>query len=237
MKILTGLMIVYLFTARLVCSEGLEEQMIPANSPVTWSHGILTLVYSSAPNVPIYSWDAGSVECPLTFTGDAIHLRNTGTENITVSCPVLRQNSGFYRTTTCPCTAVLVPGQTSTCTFNITFDPDADGVYHDTLRIQTNAWNGYGGFVRVPLTGTRITTPLSPQLVIQPQDSVILLAWSPVHESVQACPLTVRYNVYAASSFNSPDSFLTSTSDTSLIDSTAVSGPESVFYRVTAQEE
>ena len=207
-----------------------------ADPPLAWSHGILAMVDTTAPDVPIYAWDAGTVECPSIVISTDFHLKNFGTEPINASCPIMQPQDGFSRTSNCPCSSVLAPGQISTCHFRITFAPDTDGQMHDTLRIQTNAWNGFGGFVRIPVSGLRVTTPASPQVVMITFDSLDAhLAWNPIFQSIHGCSLsTVTYHIYRSSSYAGPFDSLGSTSDTDYVQAGAADSIRHTYYQVTA---
>ncbi|HEY3295204.1 MAG TPA: hypothetical protein VGL38_07185 [bacterium] len=201
-----------------------------------WSQGILAVVRMSAPNDPLYNWNAGVVECPQTVTSDAFHLKNFGTESITVSCPILMHHNGFSRNTNCPCSGTLAPGQVGSCSFTVTFNSTTDGTLRDTLRIQTNAWNSYGGFVRIPLAGTCVATPPETRVVIEPQDADVRLAWNPVIQSVLGCSLPdIRYRIYSAPAVNGAFTYLASTADTHYVHLDAASHSEQIYYRVTVQ--
>jgi len=206
------------------------------DSPLAWSHGILAMIVLDAPNTPIYSWDADTIECPSSSeVSPEFHLKNFGPEAITISCPILQRGDGFTRFTNCPCTSVLAPGQITSCSFTITFAPAQDGIVRDTLRVQTNAWNGFGGFVRFALTGTRTTTPLSPVTILQIEGSDAHLLWSPISESVGGCPLSeVHYLIYFAPLNDGNYSYLTTTTDTSFVHVGITDVADYLFYRVTA---
>jgi fibronectin type 3 domain-containing protein len=123
----------------------------------------------------------------------------------------------------------------TTCSFRITFAPAQDGLSNDTVRIQTNAWNGYGGFVRIPVSGIRISTPAPPNLVIQVRADTTFLSWNAVIHSINGCPAQVsQYRIYTAQSEDGHYSFLTATTDTSFARK-GVGAFQRLFYRVTAQ--
>ncbi|HEY3295205.1 MAG TPA: hypothetical protein VGL38_07190 [bacterium] len=177
-----------------------------SQSPIQWSRGVLALVRMSAPDVPVYAWNAGSVECSQATPGETLYLKNFGTEQIDItSPPLLAEASVFSRITTCPCTGVLNPGQINSCSLTLSFSPSGNGIFNDTLRVQTNAWNSYGGFVRFPLSGISVTTPAAPQVVVQVLNNDVHLQWAPVTRSVLGCLLTPSdYQVFSSDNASGP---------------------------------
>lgn len=210
-----------------------------SHSSLDWSHGILAMVRLSAPNVPVYSWDAGTVDCSQSVPGEIFYLKNFGTEAIDItSPPILIEHTGFGRTTACPCTGVLEPGQINSCSLTLSFSPSGDGVYRDTMRIQTNAWNGFGGFVRFPLSGTQVSTPAAPHLVVQIQGNDAHLIWNRVANSVFGCPMQVaQYRVYYSVTATGTSYYLTTTADTSYVHPHVAQQFDHFFYKVTARNQ
>ncbi len=207
------------------------------HSSLDWSQGILGMVTADAPTVPVYSWDAGTVECDGQPRSATFYLKNFGTESIALfSAPILPEIGGFSRTTTCRCTNELAPGEMDTCRFVLWFNPSTNGVAHDTMRIQTNAWNSYGGFVRFPLIGQCVSTPPEPQVLITPEGSDFRLRWNPVRHSVLGCALSaVQYSIYSSAQSDGVYSLLTTTSDTTYVGALQAPLISRVYYLVTAQ--
>jgi hypothetical protein len=216
---------------------GILTSPLYAQPQLDWSHGVLALVRASAPNVPVYSWNAGTIDCGQTAPTQVFHLKNFGTEAVNItSPPILEADAAFQRTTACPCTGVLGPGQMNSCAITVTFSPDANGVFNDTMRVQTNAWNSYGGFVRYALSGARVSTPAAPHIVIQSVGDNVMLTWNAIHSSRFGCPLQVsQYRLFYADTVGGTYSFLTSTSDTSYVHAMIIPQNDHLFYTVTAQ--
>lgn len=219
-------------------AESGEDSARYYGGSLDWSQGVLSVVRENNPDLPVTSWDAGTLECASTSASVTFRLRNTGPETISVSCPVLPVMNGFSRVSNCPCTSALAPGETSACTFTIYFNPVQDGVMRDTVRIQTNATNSSGGFVRMPLVGRRIATPASPQVVIQIVNDRVQLNWHRVTRSVLGCPESVPYyRVYQTSGATGYWRLMGSTADTSYMDTQSLSRDNNFVYKVVARTE
>ena len=63
---------------------GNSSQRLGGHSPLDWSNSTLALVRASDPNTPLFSWDAGTVECPQMDSSEILHLRNFGDEPINI---------------------------------------------------------------------------------------------------------------------------------------------------------
>ncbi len=200
------------------------------------SQGYLALVRSSSPSVGISSRNY-VLECPQD-TQQVLYLRNFGTETVTVFTPFSALISPFNLTTTCGAFFALAPGQMSACSLVLAYTPSLEGVNRDTLRIQTDAVNGTGGYVRIPLHVEQIRTPADPQVVIQPQGIHARLSWSPVTESLGGCAVDVTaYLVYYANQNNGPYLFHGFTTDTTYVHTGVVHFAPAMFYQVVATTE
>jgi len=205
------------------------------NLPITWSQGFLALVRSDAPNDTILRWDADTVECPGTVYSAWFHPKNFGPEDITLCAPVEPESHAYSRVTDCLCYNTLGAGEMSPCSLQIEFHPTAEGIFLDTLRMQTDAWNSYGGFVRIPLSGTCTTTPASPNVVINVTGADADLFWRPINSSIGGCNTSVTgYFV-----FYSPDNsglyrLLDFTVDTSYVHTGVILTEGGLFYQVIA---
>jgi hypothetical protein len=203
--------------------------------PILWSQGFLALVRSSAPNDTVLSWDAGTVECPDSALSIYLHPKNFGTEEITLCAPVEPETPSFSRITDCACYNALGAGEMSPCSLRIEFHPATDGTFLDTMRMQTNAWNSYGGFVRIPLSGTRLSTPESPNVVLTIQGVDAHLYWNPIIHSEGGCPATVSgYLVFYSPDNSGTYRLLNFTSDTSYVHLGAILNDGGLFYQVVA---
>jgi hypothetical protein len=131
-----------------------------ADFSIVCSQGLLTLVRQAQPTMPMYSWDAGTVDSTETVS-ETFRLKNFGSEAIIVYQPLEPASAPFSLATDCAATFNLAPGEMSTCEVTLTFDPVTNGTYHDTLLIQSNAINQQGGCVRFPLLGQQITSAVS----------------------------------------------------------------------------
>ncbi|HEY3295203.1 MAG TPA: hypothetical protein VGL38_07180 [bacterium] len=203
--------------------------------PITWSQGFLALVRSSAPNDTILNWDAGTVECPGVAYSVYLHPKNFGPEDITLCAPVEPESPVFSRLTDCECYNSLAPYQMSPCSLRIEFHPSSDGTFRDTMRIQTDSWNSYGGFVRIPVVGRRVSTPASPNVVISIQGDDARLIWNPVRLSSGGCPTSVPgYLVYYSPDNNGAYRLLSFTPDTSYVHTGVLISEGGLFYQVVA---
>ena len=204
-----------------------------SNFSIVSSEGYLALVRTSQLQIPIISWNAGVVECPLT-TSLTFHLKNFGNESVVVYLPILPIGPQFTLVGNCA-TFTLEPGQVSSWTPTITYNPLSDGSHHDTLRIMTDAVNQQGGYVRIPLTGQQISTPATPTVVINIQGNDAHLTWAPITESIFGCPVTVTaYLVFYSPSLGMPYYFHGLTTDTTYVHGYVVRYASGMFYDVIA---
>lgn len=198
------------------------------------SQGYLALVRTSAPNNAVLNWNAGEIECPLTSSA-TFRLKNFGSEAIVVFQPLEPASSEFSRATNCGGFFALAPGQMSACSLTLAFDPASDGTYHDTLLIQTDAVNQQGGYVRIPLSGEQISTPATPQVVIDVSGEDAVLHWDPVTQSVGGCPVAVtRYLVFYSPTSNGPFYYHGWTADTTYTHDGVITYASGMFYEVIA---
>jgi hypothetical protein len=201
---------------------------------ITASQGYLALARINVPSSSLISWNAGTVECPQV-SSEWFHLKNFGSEAIVVFQPQEPVSADFSRTTSCGNFFALAPGQMSPCSLRLTFDPASDGTYRDTLLIQSDAINGVDGSVRIPLSGSQISTPAVPQMVIQPQGEDIHLAWQAVTQSVGGCPVNVaRYLVFYAPTSGGPFYYHGYTSGTTYTHVGVVTYAAGMYYQVVA---
>lgn len=201
---------------------------------ITSSQGYLALVRAGAPTAPLLSWNAGSVECPQT-AAQTFRLKNFGSEAIVVFAPPEPPLAEFARATSCGSLFALAPGQMSACSLTLTFAPGADGAYTDTLAVQTDAVNGLGGAVRFPLTGSQVSTPAAPSVIIQPQGIHARLAWNPVTHSTGGCPVGVTaYLVFYSEMHGGPFFFHGFTTDTSYVHTGVLHFAPAMYYQVIA---
>jgi hypothetical protein len=219
---------------RISTASGSHRDISNRDFTIASSSGFLALVEESSPNNPLVSWNAGILECPTT-SSETFHFKNLGSEPIVVFQPSEPVSVEFFRTTSCPDTCVLNPGQMSTCEVMLIFDPLADGFYRDTLFVQSDAVNGQGGYVRFPLSGEQISTPDSPQVVIATEGNDARLRWNPITQSIYGCPIDVtHYLVFYSPTFSGPYYYHGYTADTTYVHLGVVRYATGQFYDVTA---
>jgi hypothetical protein len=207
----------------------------PNDPPITWSQGYLALVLCSAQNDTILRWDADTVECPGVVHSPWFHPKNFGPEDVTICAPVEPESPDFARFTDCLCYNTLGAGQMSPCSVRVEFRPTADGTFNDTMRIQTDAANSYGGFVRIALSGTRVSQPESPNVVISVNRTNANLFWNSVHLTTGGCETSVSgYFVFYAPDNNGIYRLLTYTTDTTFVHDGVLLTDGGLFYEVVA---
>jgi len=221
---------------RISALEDTLSDISDADFSITSSQGYLALVQNSTPNTPILTWNA-VVECPQTATAN-YRLKNFGNETIVLFQPLEPITQEFSRTTTCGSFFALAPSQMSVCSLTISFDPTEDGVYYDTLLIQTDAINAVNGYVRIPLVGQRISTPAAPITVLSLEGNHARLTWEPITESILGCPVTpTGYLIFYSETYAGPYYFLNCTPDTTYLHTWVVRFAPSMFYDVIAITE
>ncbi|MCC6477430.1 hypothetical protein IT157_10295 [bacterium] len=206
------------------------------NFSIVSSQGYLALVRSSAPNSPVLNWNAGVTECPASKQ-EWFRLKNFGSEAVVVFQPLEPPSGEFYRSTACGSFFALAPNQMSACSLSLSFQPTSDGMKLDTLSVQTDAVNGVGGYVKIPLSGEQISTPASPEVGILPQDEDVTLYWSVVDTSLGGCAVSVqRYLVFYSPSEAGPFYYHGWTAGTSYTHVGVVTYAQSQFYQVVATD-
>ncbi|MBU0678350.1 MAG: hypothetical protein KJ626_09545 [Verrucomicrobia bacterium] len=202
-----------------------------ADFSIVSSQGYLSLVRPSQPSVSVLSWSAGTLECPAVAV-DTFRLKNFGSESLRAYQPLEPASVHFSRLTSCPVYIDLAPGEMSTCEVALTFDPLSDGSFFDTLLIQSDAANQQGGYVRTPLSGTQISTPAPPELVLSIEGEDSRISWNPVTESIGECEIEVlRYLLFFSEDFDGPYWYLTYTADTTFLHVGAVSYAADMYYQ------
>jgi predicted GH43/DUF377 family glycosyl hydrolase len=203
---------------------------------ITYSQGYLVLVRSKQPGVAVTAWNAGVLECPA-MAQDTFLLQNLGSENVAVYAAPQLTNSSFIERGGCGDYILLPPGQLGACDIILSFDiPAGDGIVTDTLLIPTDASNQQSGYVRIALSGQRITTPGSPEVTIQMTGNDAHLTWSPITQSVGGCPVSVtQYAVYSSESDGGPYQLLGSTADTTFVQTDAALSTTRQFYMVKTE--
>lgn len=206
------------------------------NFSIVSSQGYLALVKSNTQNTPVLSWNAGTLECPSPRQ-EYFRLKNFGSEAVVVFQPLEPASAEFSRATTCGSFFALAPGGISTCSLTVGFAPTGEGLIHDTLRIQTDAINGIGGFVSIPLSGNQIRTPESPEVVISTVGNNAVLTWSPIVESIGHCQIDPpSYLVFFSEDPDGPFWFHGGTNDTTYTHVWAIQYASAMFYHVVAVE-
>ena len=123
----------------------------------------------------------------------------------------------------------------SACTLLIVYDPQSDGVHLDTIKIQTDAINQQGGYVRFPLTGEQISTPAALEIVITKDGSDARLHWDRVIESVYGCSVDVtHYLVFDSPTYEGTYDYHGYTADTTYVHTGVVHYESMWFYNVIA---
>ena len=203
-----------------------------ADFRIATSQGYLALVQPSQPNTPVLSWDAGVQECPATAVVTYC-FKNFGTEDLMVLAPTLAAGTHFGVTNECLLPFELAPGQMSPCSLRLTLLPAEDGTCDDTLIIQSDAVNGIGGFVRIPLSGSQITTLSAPQVVIKVSGDDAQLSWKPVTASIGGCPITTSaYLVFYSPTASGPFYFHGPAADTTYTHYGVAQFEPRMFYEV-----
>lgn len=172
--------------------DGSRRDTTDADFSISFSQGFLALVDVAAPSTPITQWNVGTLECPMDSTR-TFRLRNLGTEPILVYQPIEPASVEFTCLTDCTPVFTLDAGEMTVCEVTLSYDPSSDGTHRDTLLIQTNASNGVNGYLRIPLSGTQISTPVNPDIVITTEGGNARLSWDPVTVSIGDCPIAVTH--------------------------------------------
>jgi len=218
---------------RIIALEDTLTDISDADFSITSSQGYLALVGSGVPNTPVLTCNF-LVDCPQA-TSTTFHVKNFGNDAIIVYQPQEPITLEFTSSTSCDSIFALGPSEISACSLSIVFDPPTDGVYHDTLLIRTDAVNQQGGYVRIPLQGQQISTPDTPQVVINIEGNDAHLTWSPITESIFGCPVTVTaYLVFYSPSLSLPYYFHGLTTDTTYVHGYVVCYASGMFYEVIA---
>lgn len=198
------------------------------------SQGYLAFIQSNAPNNPISFWNAGEYECP-GIVSQAFWVKNFGDESISIYPPSEPNGGQFNISSSCDSLFVLASNSVSSCSIQVSFVPSAEGFHFDTLRLQTNAVNGIGGYVSIPLSGSQTRTPASPQVVITTQGQDARLSWEPVTLSGGDCPINVtEYIVFFAEESEGPFWYHGFTIDTSYVHGRVITHADGMFYHVVA---
>lgn len=204
------------------------------NFSIVSSQGYLGLIRLSAPSTPVTAWNTGNIECP-NAASQTFRLKNFGSEPIVVFQPPEPLSTEFSRTTTCGSFFALAPGGISTCSLTVSFSPTIVELVQDTLRIQTDAVNGINGYVNIPLSGSQIRTPESPEIVLSTVGNNSVLRWDPVTQSIGHCDIDPPvYLVFFSENPDGPFWFHGGTMDTSYTHVLAVQYASEMFYHVYA---
>lgn len=214
--------------------DGEYRDSSDANFSISASQGYLALARESQPGTPILSWSAGTVACPQTVIL-SVRLKNFGSENLVAFAPQLTGGTHFTLQSSCAPFFALSPGQMSTCSLRVTYNPQAAGTHRDTLRIQTDAINAVGGYVQIPLSGTQTRVPAAPQVVIDIVGSDARLTWTGISGSVGGCPVSVTgYLVFYSPTAGGPFYYHGFTTATSYLHPRAVQFAGGMYYQVVA---
>jgi hypothetical protein len=196
--------------------------------------GYLALVRIGQPLDPVCTWDAGEVECPQ-YASQYFYLRNFGNQQITVYQPLEPTSNEFSRTISCPSYFYLNPNQSAPYQLTLTYSPHSDGTHRDTLLIRSTAQNAQNSYVRIPLTGQRISTPVPPEVVITLEGNNARLTWNQVHESINGCPTSpTGYLIFYSGNLAGPYWYHGFTSDTVYLHVRPVQFTSIMFYQVEA---
>jgi hypothetical protein len=251
MRLLTTLVIAFVGMTQVYAQPAVNSrtqfQNVPSNttlsrrlhfndSPLTLTTGYLGLVRTGAPNDTILRWSADTAQCPAQIQSIWFHMKNFGTESIQLCSPVEPESPQFSVVTDCNCFNEIGPGVTTPCSLQVSFNASSDGLFRDTMYIETDARNSWGGYVRIPLSGVRMSTPDAPNVVLTIENVDAHLYWNRVSTSIGGCNLTVSgYNVYYSPSENGPYQLLGMTGDTTFLHTAAILAPGGLFYHVIAQ--
>ena len=203
-----------------------------SNFSIMSSQGYLALVHPDEPETPVLDWNAGVVECPDSAFA-VFRLKNFGSDGIVVFASESPNGPEFITETNCESFFDLQPGEMSTCSLTITYNPLNEDTHLDTILIHTDAINAQDGYVRIPLSGAQIQTPAAPEIVITTQGEDVHLYWDIITESVGGCAIAVdRYLVFDSEVFEGPYWYFGYTGDTTYSHFGAVTYADNMFYHV-----
>lgn len=195
--------------------------------------GYLAIVENSGSMPILSSWNTGELECP---DSKQIFLRfkNLGGDTVTIFQTLEPPSAEFTRNSLCGETT-LAPGSTSSCVFSLEFLPTTVGSFSDTFVVVTNAGNAPSGLLRLPLTGTQIGTPESPEVVLSTVGNNAILRWSPIVESIGHCQIDPpSYLVFFSEDPEGPFWYHGGTNDTTYTHVWAIQHTAAMFYHVYA---
>lgn len=205
-----------------------------SNFTITASTGYLAMVGSAQQHVAISSWNAGALECPEQ-PSVVYHFKNFGSQSLVAFPPSLLVGEDFLLTHDCPPFFALAPGEISTCSIGLTYAPQSQFTHRDSVMVMSNAFNAVNGFVSIPLSGSQIRTPESPEVVISTVGYNSVLRWSPILESIGHCQIDPpSYLVFFSEDQDGPFWFHGGTNDTTYTHVWAIQHTTAMFYHVYA---
>jgi len=214
--------------------DGSDFDISNSNFSIISSQGYLTLVDPLHPEGQILLWNAGVVECPRD-TSRTFFLKNFGLDTTIVFAPTIMTGLDFSVGSNCPPSFIIAPGEISTCSLSVTFDPLDNGIHKDTILIITDAVNAQNGYLPIPLLGQQISTPATPQITIIPDGIDARLIWNPITESILGCPVTITaYLAFYSPNPDGPYYFNGYASDTTYTHSGVIRFADGMFYEMVA---
>ncbi len=203
---------------------------------IAGTSSVLGLVIRTNPSAAVYDWAVGMIECPDSVS-QVFFLKNFGSLPLSVTSPFQISGPQFTVTSSCVGTFNLNAGQMSSCSLTVAFRPQVNGAYFDTLQVISDASNSQGGSVRFPLSGSRTSSPQTPQVVVRRSGNNVVLTWHRIRQSTHGCPLTVdSYTVFSSTDVIGAYSQLTTTSDSSYTHINVVPSTLKQFYYVVATD-
>ena len=169
-----------------------------------------------------------------TDSSTNVVLTNTGNVIVSLSeISIVNDSEAFAASDE---SMMLNPGQTDTIL--VSFTPDAETVYSDTLRIVNNSTNN--PVISIPLTGEGVydNIPAPQNVNIALVNGNAEITWDAVTETEHDIDVSIDFYVinYSETAENDPDAYyhLTATTDTSFVHTRVAQFSESMYYQVIA---
>ncbi|MFZ5434336.1 MAG: hypothetical protein ACOZB3_11275 [Calditrichota bacterium] len=195
--------------------------------------GFVQLIYWTPPYFSLTNWDAGIIECPQDYFMQFRFL-NIGNGSALVHWIREPLTPQFTRTLDSIVPFVVPPQSVSNAIFSMQFATDSDGIFHDTLIIETDAINAEDGLLRFPLSGTRITTPNAPAISIAAEENHVRLSWRTPLSRFGCQLVSPVYLVFTAQEPLGPYWFHNFTPDTTYLHTGVLQFVGRMYYRVIA---
>jgi hypothetical protein len=216
---------------RVRTENGSAIAVSPANFQIISALGYLQVEFVDDPGEQVFSWDAGSLECPDSAAIE-IQFSNPGYTPVAVLAPYLAEGDIFQFENDC-LTEIVIPAEsTAVCTMRVSFASPSIGIHLDTLRIPAIAVNAENNLISFPLTAERTSTVTPPEIVLTREDNSIRISWNPIEETVQGCPINPTYQIWYYPDDWQNRIFLGDVTDTTFLHSGAIEQDCRLFYDV-----